>query len=441
MPPAAATILHADLDAFYASVEQLLDPGLRGKPLAVGGGVVLAASYEARAYGVRGAMPAWRARRFCPELLFVEGHFDEYRRLSERVMGVLGDFTPHVERVSIDEAFLDVAGSRRLFGSPGEIGAAIRRRVREEVGLALSVGVARTKHLAKIASQVAKPDGIRVVEPESEQEFLDPLPVSLVWGVGPATGERLARIGVRTIGELRAVPDEVLGSLVGGAGAARLSQLAVNVDPRPVRETRAPASMGAQAALGRERATPRLVRTTLGYLSDRVAARLRKAGKAARTVTVRVRFRDLRSVTRARTVDGCLSTALDITDVAVRLAEDVLDRHPAAIEITLLAVSVSNLVEQPLDQLALPIAEDHTAVGGAPRLAAERSVDVVRRRFGREAVGYAGVVLSGSRRVPEAYRELAERSSEAPAGEEGSTRSRGSSQSSADQRRSRIPRT
>ncbi len=194
-----ASILHADLDAFYASVEQPLDPALQGRPIAVGGGVVLAASYEARAFGVRSGMPGWVARRLCPTLQFVAGQFGEYQRLSDQVMEVFRDFTPLVERISIDEAFLDVAGARRLFGSPPAIATAIRHRVRTEIGLALSVGVARTKHLAKVASQVAKPDGLVVVEPDGERDFLAPLPVELIWGVGPVTQSRLGEMGIRTV--------------------------------------------------------------------------------------------------------------------------------------------------------------------------------------------------------------------------------------------------
>src|SRR6202165_1235401 len=197
-----ATILHADLDAFYASVEQLLDPRLRHRPVAVGEGVVLAASYEAKAFGIRAGMPGWRARRLCPDVRFVGGHFRDYQRLGDQVIGVLRDFTPLVERISIDEAFLDVAGTEHLFGSPSEIAGEIRRRVRAEMGLAVSVGVARTKHLAKIASQAAKPDGLVVVEPNQESEFLQPLSIDLIWGVGPATHARLAGAGISTIGDL-----------------------------------------------------------------------------------------------------------------------------------------------------------------------------------------------------------------------------------------------
>src|SRR2546427_6475136 len=212
-----ATILHADLDAFYASVEQLLDPSLRGKPIAVGGGVVLAASYEAKAFGVRGGMPGRQARELCPELTFVSGHFKHYQRLGDAAIEVLNDFTPLVERISIDEAFADVAGCTHLFGPPAEIANAIRRRVRAEVGLPISIGVARTKHLAKIASQVAKPDGLLVVDPDTELEFLHKLPVALMWGVGPATEARLAQIGVTTIGQLAESSPKSVERLLGHA--------------------------------------------------------------------------------------------------------------------------------------------------------------------------------------------------------------------------------
>ena len=218
----AATILHADLDAFYASVEQLLDPSLRCRPIAVGGGVVLAASYEAKAFGVRSGMPGRRARELCPQLIFVEGHFKDYQRLGDAALAVLDDFTPLVERISIDEAFADVAGCTHLFGSPADIASAIRRRVREELGLPISIGVARTKHLAKIASQVAKPDGLVVVDPCAELDFLHALPVELMWGVGPATRERLAEIDVQTIGQLANTAGQSLERLLGRLALAWL---------------------------------------------------------------------------------------------------------------------------------------------------------------------------------------------------------------------------
>ncbi len=226
-----ATILHADLDAFYASVEQLLDPSLRGKPIAVGGGVVLAASYEAKAFGIHSGMPGRRARDLCPQLIFVGGHFDDYQRLGDAAVKVLEDFTPLVERISIDEAFADVAGCTHLFGSPAEIAGAIRRRVRAELGLPISVGVARTKHLAKIASQVAKPDGLVSVDPHAELDFLHALPVELVWGVGPVAKARLGEIGVHTIGQLAQTPGWSLERLLGRAASEKLAALAWNRDP------------------------------------------------------------------------------------------------------------------------------------------------------------------------------------------------------------------
>ena len=240
-----ATILHADLDAFYASVEQLLDPRLRGKPIAVGGGVVLAASYEAKAFGVYGGMPGRRARELCPQLVFVGGHFSEYQRLGDAAIAVLGDFTPLVERISIDEAFADVAGCTHLFGSPAEIAASIRRRVRSELGLPISVGVARTKHLAKIASQVAKPDGLVVVDPERELDFLHGLAVDLMWGVGPVTRARLSAIGVETIGQLANTNAKSLERLLGPAAGDKLAALAWNRDPRRIRTHHRARSAGA----------------------------------------------------------------------------------------------------------------------------------------------------------------------------------------------------
>jgi DNA polymerase-4 len=408
-----ATILHADLDAFYASVEQLLNPTLRDRPIAVGGGVVLAASYEARAFGVRAGMPGWIARRLCPNLRFVTGHFRHYQSLSDQVMAAFRDVTPQVERISIDEAFLDVAGAIRLFGAPPAIAAALRQRVRAEIGLALSVGVARTKHLAKVASQVAKPDGLVVVEPDAERDFLAPLPVELIWGVGPVTRSRLAEVGIHTVGDLAATPNRILEGLLGSAAGATLAARSANNDPRRIETARRAASMGAQAALGSRDVSAELLRTTLGYLADRVAGRLRAAGRAGRTVTVRVRFRGLRTVTRAVTLPAPISTTRTLTELSTDLARAALADHPRERQVTLLAVAVSNLVDEPALQLALPL----TATGdrfhpgsrlGAARWAADRSVDAVRARFGRAAVGYANVMFSDVGRVPDEFRELAE---------------------------------
>jgi DNA polymerase-4 len=408
-----ATILHADLDAFYASVEQLLDPSLGGLPIAVGSGVVLAASYEAKVFGVTAGMPGWRARQLCPGLRLVGGHFHDYQRLGDAVMDVFRDFTPLVERISIDEAFLDVAGSVHLFGSPAEIAGAIRRRVRTEIGLPVSVGVAQTKHLAKIASQVAKPDGLIVVQPDREREFLDPLPVELMWGVGPATRARLAEKGIRTIGDIGVASVPTLQHLLGQAAGAKLGSLAANFDPRAVEAARRAHSVGAQSALGRRPATPELVRTTLGYLSDRVATRLRAAGQAGRTITVRVRFTGLRSITRSITLPVAIAATLTMTDLATELVTAALADHPGEHEITLLAVSISNLVAEPAWQLELPLGLGEDWRPGSPRgsarRAVDRSVDAVRARFGREAVGYLAAMSSADGRVPEAFRELAER--------------------------------
>ncbi|HEV8063929.1 MAG TPA: DNA polymerase IV [Acidimicrobiales bacterium] len=411
---AEATILHADLDAFYASVEQLLAPKLRGKPIAVGGGVVLAASYEARAFGVTGGMSGWRARQLCPQLIFVGGHFQEYQRLADRVMAVFDDFTPVVERVSIDEAFLETAGAVHLFGPPEAIATSIRRRVRDEIGLPLSVGVARTKHLAKVASQVAKPDGLVVVDPEREQEWLGPLPVGLIWGVGPVARAKLEGVGIRTIGQLADTHSSLLQQLLGKELGAKVSFLAANTDPRTVAPSRRAASMGSQAALGRRDPDPELVRSTLCYLSDRVATRLRAAHRAGRTVTVRVRFGDLRAVTRSVTLPEAVSSTLTLTELATGLAETALADHPGQTQISLLAVSVAHLIDEPGLQLELPLGlgEARQRPGtpkGAARWSVDRSVDAVRARFGRQAVDYANVRFSEAGRVPDAFRELAEK--------------------------------
>ena len=410
-----ATILHADLDAFYASVEQLLDPSLRGGPIAVGGGVVLAASYEARRCGVRAGMAGWTARRLCPNIRFVGGHFHEYQRLADQVMQVFYDFTPLVERVSIDEAFLEVAGATHLFGPPGRIAAEIRGRVRTEVGLAVSVGVARTKHLAKVASRVAKPDGVVEVDPSSEREFLAPLPVGLIWGVGPVTQARLAGRGIHTIGDLTRVSSPVLQQILGAASGTKLASLSANIDPRPIGTTGRARSIGAQAALGARPATPTVVGETIGYLTDRVSGRLRGAHRAARTVTVRVRFTDLRSVTRSVTVATAVSSTLTLSKLAVRLVSEALADHPSERQITLLGVSLSNLIEELPLQLELPLvlADDRLRPGslvGSGRWGIDRSVDAIREKFGRQAIGYANVVFSRVDRVPEEFRELAEHS-------------------------------
>lgn len=409
-----ATILHADLDAFYASVEQLLDPALRGKPIAVGGGVVLAASYEAKAFGVRGGMPGRKARELCPQLIFVAGHFREYQRLGDAAIAVLGDFTPLVERISIDEAFADVAGCTHLFGPPDEIARTIRQRVRAELGLPISIGVARTKHLAKIASQVAKPDGLVVVDPAAEPAFLRDLPVELMWGVGPVTRARLAESGVHTIGQLAEMPGWSLERLLGRAAGEKLSALAWNRDSRAIETRRRSHSAGAQSALGRKPAEERVFVPALRHLADRVATRLRAKSRPGRTVTVRVRFADLRSVTRAVTLDAPVSATAILAEIAEELVRGVLAQHPEEKSISLLAISVSHLEDRPQLQLELPLGlvDERRRPGtrtGMARGQADRAIDAIRARFGWQAVGYGSVALGPSRSVPDAFRELAEK--------------------------------
>lgn len=412
------TILHADLDAFYASVEQLLDPALRGRPIAVGGsahgGVVLAASYEAKAHGVQGGMPGWRAARLCPTLTFVRGHFEAYQRLADQVMDILGDVTPALQRISIDEAFLDVSGSTHLFGPPAVIGASLRARVREEVGLPISVGAARTMHLAKVASQVAKPDGLVVVWPDDERRFLDPLPVRLMWGVGPVAEQRLAERGIRTIGDLARTPTSAVERLLGHAVGARLNALALNEDPRRVVTSGRARSVGAQSALGRRQPTPQLVRAVVGHLADRVAGRMRAKDRAGCTITVRVRLADMRSLTRSMTLAAPIATTLTLTEVAEQLAwQAIRDQGEPMPEISLLAISVSNLTFQRGVQLELPLQPDDPrrpgSATGSARLALDRSMDAVRSTYGRDAVGYLSATLHRAGGAPDDFRSLAER--------------------------------
>lgn len=411
---AAATILHADLDAFYASVEQMLDPSLRGKPIAVGGGVVLAASYEAKAFGVHGGMPGRKANELCPHLQFVGGHFDQYRRLGDAAIAVLGDYTPLVERISIDEAFADLAGTEHLFGAPEVVAQRVRERVRAEVGLPISVGVARTKHLAKIASQVAKPDGLVVVDPKRELDFLHDLPVGLMWGVGPVTGHKLAEAGVLTIGQLADMPGRSLEQLVGHAAGQKLAALAWNRDPRVIATERRAHSAGAQSALGRQAFAEHVFRPTLRHLADRIGSRLRAKGLSGRTITARVRFADMQAVTRAVTLGAPVAATTILAEVAEDLVRGVRRDFPRERHISLLAISVSHLERHDGLQFefSLGLADEPRRPGtrrGAARWQADKAMDSVRGRFGWEAIGYGSVVLEGRRSVPDAFRELAEK--------------------------------
>ena len=409
-----ATILHADLDAFYASVEQLFDPALRGKPIAVGGGVVLAASYEAKAFGVRGGMGGRQARELCPELIFVPGHFRDYQRLGDAAIAILGDYTPLVERISIDEAFADVSGTAHLFGPPEAVARLVRQRVRDEIGLPISIGVARTKHLAKIASQVAKPDGLVVVAPETEVAFLHDLPVDLMWGVGPVTGRKLNEAGIRTIGQLAAMPGKSLESLVGVAAGQKLAALAWNRDPRVIATHQRARSVGAQSALGKQAFSASVVRPALRHLADRICSRMRAKELSGRTVTARVRFADMRAVTRSITLGAPVSATAILAEVAEELVEAIQRDHRQERWISLLAISVSQLEPQAGLQLefGLGLLDEHRRPGapkGAARWQADRAMDRVRGRFGWEAIGFGGVVLEGRKGVPDAFRELAEK--------------------------------
>ena len=403
------TILHADLDAFYASVEQMLDPTLRGRPVLVGGGIVVAASYEARAFGVRAPMTTRAALFLCPNATVVSGHFDRYLDLSDRVMEILGDATPIVEQISVDEAFLDVAGTTHLLGSPSNIARTIRRRVRAELGLPISIGLASTKFLAKVASARAKPDGLVVVAPGSELDFLHPLPVEALWGVGRVTAARLHRLGITTVGELAEIPSPALRSLLGGAAAGALGSLAWNRDPRPVRGGRRAGSVGSQQALGEGLTDREEMAVVVLGLADRVGRRLRAKGRAGSTLTVRVRLPGPRLITRSHT----LSSPTASTAALSRLGMDLLDRGRADHRdqpVTLIGLSVSNLADDDFLQLELDLGEGDLFRPGnvlAQRhRRLESSIDEVRERFGRQLLRYG----MGAGGASDEFRRLAERS-------------------------------
>jgi DNA polymerase-4 len=359
-------------------------------------------------------MSGWRARELCPQLIFVDGHFKDYQRLGDAAIKVVRDFTPLVERISIDEAFADVRGCTHLFGPPAEITRSIRQRVRTELGLPISVGVARTKHLAKIASQVAKPDGLVVVDPDTELEFLHDLPVELMWGVGSVTKARLSEIGVLTIGQLAKTPGWSLERLLGPAAGEKLAALAWNRDPREIKTDRRAGSVGAQSAIGRKPAVERVFRPTLLDLADRIGTRLRAKSRPGRTVTVRVRFANLESVTRSVTLGAPVSATAILAEIAEELVRAVLADHPEEKTISLLAISVSHLEEHWDVQLELPLGLNDEArrpgtKKGMARWAADCAVDRIRERFGWDAVGYGSVALGISRSVPDAFRKLAEK--------------------------------
>jgi DNA polymerase IV len=373
-----ATILHADLDAFYASVEQRDDPRLRGKPVIVGGGVVLAASYEAKAYGIRTAMGGAQARRLCPRAVVVPPRMSAYSEASKAVFEVFNDTTPFVEGISIDEAFLDVRGMQRTAGSPVEIAVRLRSDVLARVGLPITVGVARTKFLAKVASGVAKPDGLLVVPPDHELAFLHPLPVERLWGVGAVTARKLHQHDIATVGDVARLDEGTLIALLGRASGRHLHALAHNRDARAVQVRRRRRSIGAQRALGRKPRSHDEIDVFLIGLVDRVTRRMRTAGRAGRTVVLRLRFADFTRATRSHT----LPQATAETQAILVAARELLAAAMPLIErqgITLVGIAVSNLENDDAIQLALPL-DRWTGV------ALDEALDEIRARYGSTAV-------------------------------------------------------
>jgi DNA polymerase IV len=385
-----ATILHADVDAFYASVEQRDDPRLRGRPVIVGTWVVLAASYEAKACGVRTAMGGTQARRLCPQAAVVEPRMSAYAEASKAMFEVFEQTTPLVEGLSIDEAFLDVGGLRQISGPPTDIAVRLRREVLQRVGLPISVGVARTKFLAKVASAVAKPDGLLVVPPDGELDFLHPLPVERLWGVGPVTADKLRQHGITTVSEVAQLAETALVSILGRASGRHLHALAHNRDPRPVQVGRRRRSIGAQRALGRTPRSPDALDAIVLALVDRLARRLRAARRVCRTVVLRLRFDDFSRATRSHT----LSEATAQTQTILATARGLLSTATPMIErqgLTLVGVSLANLHDDGAIQLALPF--DRQRDG-----ALDATLDSLRDRFGSAAVTRA--VLLGRDQGP-----------------------------------------
>jgi DNA polymerase IV len=380
-------ILHADADAFFASVEQRDDPALRGRPVIVGGGVVLAASYEAKAFGVRTAMGGRQALRLCPDAVVVPPRMSAYTEASRALYAVFDDTSPLVEGLSIDEAFLDVRGMERIAGTPVEIATRLRGEVRERVGIPVTVGIARTKFLAKVASGVAKPDGLLLVPPDRESAFLHPLPVERVWGVGRVTADKLHGWGIATVGDLAHSDVVALELLLGRHAARHLHALANHRDPRVVRLRRRRGSIGSQHALGRRRRSAAELDAELIGIVERVTRRMRAARRVGRTVTLRLRFDDFSRATRSHT----LLQATAQTRVVLRAARELLTASAPLIAergLTLIGIAVSNLADDLPLQLALPLDAADTELLDAV-------LDEIRERFGPKAVTRA--VLLGRR--------------------------------------------
>jgi DNA polymerase-4 len=388
--PGDATILHADADSFYASVEQRDDPGLRGRPVIVGMGVVLAASYEAKAFGVRTPMGGAQARRLCPQAVVVRPRMEAYSEASKAMFEVFDNTTPFVEGLSIDEAFLDVGGLRLISGTPTEIAVRLRRDVRERVGIPITVGVARTKFLAKVASTVAKPDGLLVVPPDRELAFLHPLPVEALWGVGQVTATKLHDRGISTVEQVAHLGEVTLVRMLGRAAGRHLHALAHNRDPRPVQVGRRRRSIGTQRALGRRRRTPEDLDADLLALVDRLTRRLRKAHRVCRTVTLRLRFDDFSRATRSHTVPEATADTETILGAARELLVAAI---PMIREqgITLIGLTFTNLHRDDAIQLALPF-------DGQPPSTLDATLDTLHARYGADAVTRA-VLLGRARGV------------------------------------------
>ena len=379
-----ATILHADLDAFYASVEQRDDPRLLGRPVIVGAGVVLAASYEAKACGVRTAMGGAQARRLCPQAVVVSPRMSAYAEASKAVFEVFEQTTPLVEGLSIDEAFLDVRGLERISGPATDIAARLRREIRAGVGLPITVGVARTKFLAKVASGVAKPDGLLVVPPDGELAFLHPLPVERLWGVGPVTARKLRERGITTVGEVAQRAESALVSMLGQAAGRHLHALAHNRDPRSVRVGRRRRSIGAQRALGRSPRSWEALEADLVALVDRLARRLRAARRVCRTVVLRLRFDDYSRATRSHTLPEVTAQ----TQTILATARELLATAMPVIQsrgITLVGVALANLEDERAIQLALSFDRERAS-------ALDAALDDVRDRFGPGAITRAALL-------------------------------------------------
>jgi DNA polymerase-4 len=395
------SVLHLDMDAFYAAVEVLADPALAGRPVIVGGsgsrGVVASCSYEARAYGVRSAMPSVQASRLCPRAVFLPGRFDVYAEVSRRLHEVLTSITPLVEGIGLDEAFLDVRGAHRLFGPGTDIARAVRGRVHDELGLWSSVGVARSKLLAKLASRAAKPvatpagpragAGVVAVEPDAELDFLHPLPVSALWGVGPVTAARLTRLGVSTVGDLAGVPVETLVVTLGQAVGRQLHDLAWARDPRPVEPDRDVKSIGHEETYAHDDHDVTSLRRQVVRMSDAVATRLRGSDKVGRTVTLKVRFGDMSTITRSHS----LADPVDQGPLVARVAVELLGGVDVRPGVRLLGVSVSGLTSESArgaQQLSFTDLDGGSDARGG---AASEALDAVRARFGTEAVGPASL--------------------------------------------------